>query len=82
MTRADLLPKTFEGAIYKLTEECGELLQAIGKLQRFGKTATDPITGIRYDNWGAVQDEMADVQEAIMKARRFSTLTISKGHQE
>lgn len=66
--RADLLPKTWEGRLARLEEECGELIKAIGKMHRFGRVATDPKTKIKYDNVCDIMDEAKDVKDA---AERF-----------
>ena len=63
--RADLLPKTPEGRIDHVVEECGEVLKAIGKLRRFGARATDQQTGITYDNIGKLGLELLDLRRAI-----------------
>ena len=63
--RQDLLPKTVEGKLARIVEECGEVLQAIGKIQRFGYTATDPLTNKRYDNWLDLQTELFQLSHAI-----------------
>lgn len=63
--RPDLLPTTFDGKIGRIIEECGEVLQAIGKMQRFGLTAKDPKTGIEYDNLKDLNLELDDLRAAI-----------------
>lgn len=63
--REDLLPKTNEEKIAYLIEECGEVLKAIGKYQRFGPTAVDPVTGIEYNNVSDLLIEMQDLERAI-----------------
>ena len=65
MKRPELIQKTYKGAISLLIEECGEVLQAIGKLQRFGERAKDPLTGIEYDNIGDLEEELLDLTKAI-----------------
>ena len=51
----------------KLIEECAELIQIIIKYKRFGKEATDPFTGIYYNNKDLIKKEMDDVVDAIEK---------------
>jgi len=43
-----------------MTEECGEVLQVIGKILRHGYIATDPNTGAKYDNRAALSREVGD----------------------
>lgn len=68
--RHDLLPHTFDGKVARVVEECGETLQAIGKLQRFGRVATDPSTKFTYDNVHDLNRELQDLQDAIRRLRR------------
>jgi NTP pyrophosphatase (non-canonical NTP hydrolase) len=63
--REDLLPTTLEGMLSRLVEETGEVLQVIGKIQRFGLYATDPKTGIKYDNATDLRRELADLRHAL-----------------
>lgn len=63
--RPDLLPTTIEGKLSHVVEECGEVLQCIGKWQRFGAQDTDRMTGITYDNAADVLLEMAQLVDAI-----------------
>ena len=72
MKRVDLLPTDFDGAVARLVEDCGEILQAVGKMQRFGITACDPKTGKLYDNLEDLKGEMLDVEHAIGEVRRFA----------
>lgn len=67
--RNDLLPKTFEGKLGHLTEECAEVILAVAKYQRFGATATDPVTGQYYNNISKIWNEIDDLKSAI--ARMF-----------
>lgn len=63
--RVDLLPTTPEGKISRVIEECGEVLQEIGKLQRYGPYPTDHRTGVEYDHWAAMTVELAQLNHAI-----------------
>lgn len=67
--REDLLPTTLEGKIGYTVEECGEVLKAIGKYQRFGPTAIDHKTGIFYNNVVDLLTEMDDLERAITLLR-------------
>lgn len=69
--RSDLAPVTFRDCLSHLIEECGEVLQCIGKLDRFGETPTDPKTGIKYDNIAALLQEMDDLESAIKRVREM-----------
>lgn len=73
--RKDLLPETFEGRLSKVVEECGEVLQAIGKLQRFGKRAIDKKTRIKYNN---VKDAVKESRQLIMALDDFISNSRSK----
>jgi hypothetical protein len=63
--REDLLPITWDGKLSRLEEEIGEVIKAIGKLRRFGEYATDPKTGIPYQNKQDLFLEIIDLQSAI-----------------
>lgn len=63
--REDLLPTTFDGKLYRVVEEAGEVLQAYGKMKRFGKIATDRKTGKRYDNLQDLRTELRQLHHAI-----------------
>lgn len=62
---AKYLPTTLEGKLARTLEECGEVLQAIGKLGRWGMIARDNYTGIEYDNRAALRAELKDLTDAI-----------------
>lgn len=63
--REDLLPNDWDGKLSRLEEEMGEVLKAIGKLRRFGEYATDPLTGISYQNKQDLFLEIFDLQSAL-----------------
>jgi hypothetical protein len=65
--REDLLPTTWEGKLARVIEETGEVLKAIGKLQRFGEYATDPVTKIQYQNKQDMFCEIFDLQSALQE---------------
>ena len=71
--RPDLLPKTFDGKMAKVMEECGEVLQAMGKVQRHGLVAFDhgssetPISPPRcYHNGADLLREMDELHDAMV----------------
>jgi len=81
MKRPELLPTTFFGSLFKLTEECGEVLQVIGKIQRHGIVAIDPSTPtIIYDNGKDLMDELNDLSLAINSVKEYY-LTVDKTPQ-
>lgn len=63
--REDLLPTTLHGKVSKVIEESGEVLQTIGKYQRHGGRAVDPVTSIVYDNLADMKLELLDLQQSI-----------------
>ena len=63
--REDLLPANNDGKIGRLVEECGEVLQAVGKLVRFGARPIDQKTGVQYDNIADLRRELRDLRHAI-----------------
>lgn len=69
--REDLLPTSFDGRLARLIEEMAEVLKCIGKLQRFGRQATDPKTNIKYDNVKDLGDELVDLKHAIAEMEKF-----------
>ncbi len=62
------LPKTEEGRRWRLAEECGEVVRALGKIGRFG------LIGTGYDghanNTAALLSEIADLEHAIAAVRK------------
>lgn len=70
--RKDLLPTTWRGKYGRLIEECGEVLQAVGKLERFGTHATDPKTGKDYNNLAQLYLEINHLQHAIRQFKKHS----------
>jgi len=66
MKRPELRPNHFDGKISKVVEECGEVLQAIGKYQRHGASAHDPSNrDIIYNNITPLKEELLDLKDAI-----------------
>ena len=65
MTDQRYAPKTRDGRIAKVVEECGEVLQTIGKIGRHGLRAWDPHTGKGYDNQDDLLREMQDLRDAM-----------------
>lgn len=65
MKRPDLNPRSFDGKISKVVEECGEVLQCIGKYQIHGIMPCDGKTGISYNNIKSLETELNDAKAAI-----------------
>ena len=72
--RVDLLPTTATGMLVHLIEECAEVQKAATKILRFGVEATDPKTGMHYDNAAALLDEMVDLTRALAAIKGVSGL--------
>lgn len=65
--REDLLPNNWDAKLARVIEETGEVIKAIGKLQRFGEYATDPVTKIQYQNKQDLFGEIFDLQHALQE---------------
>lgn len=62
------LPTTADGRLAHLTEECGEVLQAVGKTLRFGLDKHNPELSIsqpQETNRAWLTRELLDLQQAI-----------------
>lgn len=57
------LPKTMDGKLARLAEECAEVIQVVCKIQRFGIDNHHPVTGV--DNIDLLLAEMADLVDAV-----------------
>jgi NTP pyrophosphatase (non-canonical NTP hydrolase) len=67
-------PKTTAQALGYLVEECGEVLAAVGKTQRWGLESTNPDLPIEEDretNRDWILRELKDLSGAIDRARLF-----------
>ena len=66
-------PKTVEMALGYLVEECGEVLAAVGKSQRWGLASCNPEIPIEEQetNRDWVLRELKDLELAIKRARKF-----------
>ncbi len=71
-----LLPTTPEGRRWRIAEECGEVVQALGKAGRFGLDGCDPRTGI--SNARAILDELADLRHAIQAVELDLTVVTAR----
>lgn len=69
--RKDCLPTTYEGALTHIIQEASEVIKAITKLQMFGYCATDPLTGITYDNRRKMLEEFNDLEHALRTVRNY-----------
>lgn len=66
-------PHDLKGALGYLTEECGEVLAAIGKTQRWGPLSYNPELPIseRESNKAWLLRELHDLERAISLVRAF-----------
>lgn len=67
----DLLPTTIEGKLARLTEECAEVIKCVSKGTRFG-WSRHTHNGVEYDNLTDLQEEMKDLEHAIIAVRNIS----------
>lgn len=75
------LQRGFDKQLAHVIEECGEVLTAAGKLQRWGRTSInpllkvgDPFVGETNEDW--LRREMVDLQDAIQRLQ--NTLVLEK----
>lgn len=59
-----LLPRSREGKLDRLIEECAEVIKCVCKLRRFG-TTVHVHEGIEYDNLADLEREIEDLEHAI-----------------
>lgn len=66
---ARFLPVGFDDQLSHVIEECGEVLAAAGKLQRFGKLSTNPLLPVSEQETNIVwlHRELTDAHIAISK---------------
>lgn len=66
-------PRNLEQAVGYLVEECGEVLQAVGKIQRYGWDSRNPDLPPmqQISNARALRQEMRDLEAAIYRVRKF-----------
>lgn len=60
-----------EGWRDKAIEEMAEMTKALLKHKHYGDKATDPLTGVMYDNLQDVTDEMDDVLQSMVNLARL-----------
>jgi hypothetical protein len=70
MSNKHYLQKGFNKQLAHVVEECGEVLAAAGKTQRWGRDSTDPTRREGDDWFGETNEawlrrEMVDLKEAI-----------------
>lgn len=58
-------PKTLEQKLGYLVEECGEVLAAVGKAQRWGLDSVNPLAAVPETNRAWILREMQDLKQAI-----------------
>jgi NTP pyrophosphatase (non-canonical NTP hydrolase) len=70
-------PKTVDQALGYLVEECGEVLAAVGKTQRWGLASVNPDLPVEKQetNRDWILRELEDLSGAIDRARTFLTRT-------
>jgi NTP pyrophosphatase (non-canonical NTP hydrolase) len=56
------LPQDFNGKVWRLAEECAEVIKACSKMQRHGPIAE--FEGMRYDNVDDLVKEIQDMADA------------------
>ena len=75
------LQKGFNKQLSHVIEECGEVLAAAGKLQRWGKDSFNPITGGETNiDW--LKRELDDLENAIQRLKftiKRETTEVTKG---
>lgn len=69
MSDKRFLQKGFEKQLAHVIEECGEVLAAAGKTQRWGKYSTNPLLPLdeRETNLTWLKRELNDLKDAISR---------------
>lgn len=83
--RCDLNLSMVNVQIAVIVEEAGEVLQAVGKMGRFGMTATDTHVrgdGRSYDNLADLQLECGQLMGAIIYASERGLLDSDQLHRD
>jgi len=67
MSHPDFLQKGFEKQLAHLVEECGEVLAAAGKTQRWGRDSVNPLipASQQETNEAWLSREMSDLRQAL-----------------
>lgn len=60
----ELLPKTFEGKLWRLAEECSEVIKECSKIARFTIHCPQDYVSTK-DNKKALLEEISDLEHAI-----------------
>lgn len=66
----EYLPQTPAGRMARLTEECGEVLQIVGKIGRFGLDSRHPTTAFAKPNSELLLAEIADLEHALYAVKQ------------
>ncbi len=71
MSDPRFLQAGFDKQLAHLVEECGEVLAAAGKTQRWGRESYNPLVPVdqRETNIDWLMREIADLEEAIARLR-------------
>jgi NTP pyrophosphatase (non-canonical NTP hydrolase) len=69
--KPEYMPRTIDQKLGYLVEECGEVLAAVGKTQRWGLESVNPEPGAsRETNREWILRELGDLERAVYLVRR------------
>lgn len=81
MENSDKLTSAQMELLALLAEECGECIQVVGKILRFGYTSLEPGTGEVYDNKELLVKELGDIRlamEFLFESGEISPMSVKK----